>query len=455
MFPTQKQLLLVLISSLLFCSTVFSQDDHPLLIETNDKTYKCDEKNRPKPDDCYKEPYQSTCGYYKKDCPLEICGASAFNDCEACSNPDVLYYRRGDCKPQEVVQKCTEDICTGLPEEETKIYEPVCGLRQNRKKVTTRTFDNYCKACQNKRFPYYQNGPCEDDRHICEKPRPEICTTEFNPVCAHFSTNDVFSAFTTASNGCEACRDPSVDYYTDGPCGPSRDEATYCLPNNRPDICTLEYNPVCGFFRQEDGSLGHRIEGNPCGACAQSDIIYYLPGPCVFECNRDPNIIFDCAGIYEPVCGEYTQNGRTIKVSLRNSCIGCYYSGRPIETYTDGLCPGDRGIRCENDAGAFLEGFLHPVCGYEREFCRQDFCRDTYAEPILACSNPDVIWYSSGTCPGDDGVPCDSYRNRPTDGSGFIYSDVCGYTRRGSRTYADQYEACENFLVLYFTEGPC
>ena len=442
----KNQLFLIIVFSAFLCSLALSKEP---------KTYKCDLRNRPKPEECIDQPVSATCGYYTKNCPFEICGSQTYNGCAACSDPNVLYYTKEDCKPEELVQICNKDICQGLPDEEKKVYEPVCGIRKDyRNKVQTQTFDNYCKACQNSKYPWYQAGVCKDDRKYCDARRPTVCNAQYKPVCAHFTLSDFGSVYTTASNSCEACSDRSVDYYTDGECGEARNEQTYCLPNNRPDICTLEYNPVCGFYQQKDGSIAHKVVGNACSACADPTILYHIPGPCVFKCNRDPNIIFDCAGVYEPVCGKYTQRGKTYSVSLRNSCIGCYYSGKPIETYTDGLCPGDKGIRCENDAGAFLEGILFPVCGYEKEKCNSDSCRETYAEPILACTNTDTIWYSAGTCPGDKGVPCDDYRKKSSD-FGFVYENVCGFSARGKRNYKDQYDACENSYVQYFTKGPC
>lgn len=62
---------------------------------------------------------------------------------------------------------------------------------------------------------------------ICPEPRPQICTYDYNPVCATRdtgmrcvttpcpSTEDV-----TYSNGCTACSDQSVISYRPGRCEP-------------------------------------------------------------------------------------------------------------------------------------------------------------------------------------------------------------------------------------------
>lgn len=59
----------------------------------------------------------------------------------------------------------------------------------------------------------------------CENPRPEICTQDYNPVCAT-KDNDVRCLTTPCpsdekssySNGCSACADPKVFYHEAGAC---------------------------------------------------------------------------------------------------------------------------------------------------------------------------------------------------------------------------------------------
>lgn len=44
----------------------------------------------------------------------------------------------------------------------------------------------------------------------------------------------------------------------------------------RPQVCTLEYNPVCGEL-----AGGTRTEySSPCNACAHDAVIRYIPGKC-------------------------------------------------------------------------------------------------------------------------------------------------------------------------------
>ena len=49
----------------------------------------------------------------------------------------------------------------------------------------------------------------------CTEPRPEICTREYNPVCATLNTKNQQKTY---GNGCSACADPAVTKYRPGPC---------------------------------------------------------------------------------------------------------------------------------------------------------------------------------------------------------------------------------------------
>lgn len=47
----------------------------------------------------------------------------------------------------------------------------------------------------------------------------------------------------------------------------------------RPQVCTMEYNPVCA---QLDGG-GVGVYSSPCNACADDNVGGYLPGVCTDE----------------------------------------------------------------------------------------------------------------------------------------------------------------------------
>jgi len=56
---------------------------------------------------------------------------------------------------------------------------------------------------------------------------------------------------------------------------------TQCI-NPKPQICTREYRPVCGF--EEDGN--HKTYSNACTACASPDVISYCEG----DCNKEKSL---------------------------------------------------------------------------------------------------------------------------------------------------------------------
>ncbi len=49
---------------------------------------------------------------------------------------------------------------------------------------------------------------------ICTEPRPEICTMDYRPVCAQHEDGTL----KTYSNGCTACSDPAVIGHREGAC---------------------------------------------------------------------------------------------------------------------------------------------------------------------------------------------------------------------------------------------
>ena len=56
----------------------------------------------------------------------------------------------------------------------------------------------------------------------------------------------------------------------------SKDNSYILCEDPRPELCTLEYVPVCG--KLIDDSL--KTYGNRCEACADKKVIGYKPEPC-------------------------------------------------------------------------------------------------------------------------------------------------------------------------------
>ena len=58
------------------------------------------------------------------------------------------------------------------------------------------------------------NEPGALDVILCEEPRPQICTREYDPVCATLKDGSTL----TGSTGCTSCSDPEVVGYKKGAC---------------------------------------------------------------------------------------------------------------------------------------------------------------------------------------------------------------------------------------------
>lgn len=62
---------------------------------------------------------------------------------------------------------------------------------------------------------YTQDDEFDDKKlNQCVSPKPELCTKEYKPVCG-FETDGNYRTF---SNACMACSDAEVNTYDDGAC---------------------------------------------------------------------------------------------------------------------------------------------------------------------------------------------------------------------------------------------
>jgi len=75
-----------------------------------------------------------------------------------------------------------------------------------------------CSAPVTNKPEINESETSQKDSHIftqCKEPRPEICTREYNPVCATLNTGSEEKTYAT---GCTACADPGAIKYRQGPC---------------------------------------------------------------------------------------------------------------------------------------------------------------------------------------------------------------------------------------------
>lgn len=60
-----------------------------------------------------------------------------------------------------------------------------------------------------------ESQPAEPDLVVCKDPRPQICTMQYDPVCARIGEGDA-AEWKTYASGCSACGDPQVSAYRPG-----------------------------------------------------------------------------------------------------------------------------------------------------------------------------------------------------------------------------------------------
>ena len=429
----------------------------------------CDTHNRPDPSQCDLKDYEPVCGYYQEDCPFQICAIEAVNPCFSCMNQQIIYYKPGRCNLQDQVFSCDYLDCDSSLFD---LYQPVCGVITDCTGDNCQsTFVNECAACAAQNISFYKEGICQEERIDCgdATERPVNCTakpTTGSSVCAFFPDNFNELLFTTVESSCEACSDPSVMYYIPGDCAnQNTNEQVYCLPNNRPKSCPFdnEEETVCGYYEVCEAESCFIELQNPCLACMNSEVVYYEYGSCKRYCSEDDNS-FANSSIISPVCATYDFGSQVVPISLKNSQIACNNLGTYLEFYKEGLCPGDQGIRCEYEFQSSY-GIFNPVCAVFQEGCNNTSCRDTYAEPMVACKSPDAILYTPDMCPEDQGVSCNPYRadgnNDLCNALGVSYGEVCGFSQKNCNddscmaTFQNHCDACANNQIRFFIPGPC
>jgi hypothetical protein len=68
-----------------------------------------------------------------------------------------------------------------------------------------------CCGCA---VPLDKHNPVVEGLQYCPEPRPEVCTMQYEPVCAALKDGNN----QTYSNGCSACIDKRVVGYNSGEC---------------------------------------------------------------------------------------------------------------------------------------------------------------------------------------------------------------------------------------------
>ena len=404
--------------------------------------------------------YSRFCVYYKENCLFDICAYQIGSDSDLptdpCSDPNALYFTKDLCAERFDPLQCLQFDSPG-PDYIPTPYNPACAAVENcKEKNCTKTFDTIHEACTSAGVKQFQTGVCEVDRHYCEPAdRQKTCygIKKFFVCAIYFDSRTytpIYEQYVPADNACEACKDPAITSYKVGSCGSEQGSDTNCLPNNRLSACPQENNLVCGF---SDSLDTHNQYRNPCLACQDHTVNRYQPGKCRVPCYQGSPSDYNCQDGNSPICGGFYANNT--KVSFAGRCSGCIYNYLHIDFYTDGLCPGDEGIYCKYKNPLDGGTIVSPVCAVTKKGCKSASCRKSYPASYAACSDPSVIFYTSGMCPGDEGFSCKDLSNRQT------FEDVCGYTQRGCtnsgcrQSYDLSTQACSNPSVIFFKAGLC
>jgi hypothetical protein len=111
------------------------------------------------------------------------------------------------------------------------------------------------------------------------KGRTEICTADYNPVCAFFcdTKNPNDCTHQTYPNFCSSCSGEVLpSHVVEGECQP---DVTYCKDINLTVIKCAAYAYVCGYTKIKN-QITSQTYNNLCEACSNSSVDYIIEGQC-------------------------------------------------------------------------------------------------------------------------------------------------------------------------------
>ncbi len=222
-------------------------------------------------------------------------------------------------------------------------WSPVCAVRDDGSQYTS---PNSCVACGDSSVTRYEGGECKEVSPtptpepigLCKDPRPEICPSLWDPVCAVRADGSHY----TAGNSCSACVDSGVVSYDKGECEtvkptptptptttPTQEPIGLCT-DPRPEICITLWDPVCAQTNEGD----QYTAGNACSACSNTSVHSFLPGECPqAQLCTDPRPEV-CFMIFDPVCATHLDGGTS---TASNGCSAC--TDASVASYVAGECP--------------------------------------------------------------------------------------------------------------------
>lgn len=179
-----------------------------------------------------------------------FCQKTLTSPCLACSDPSIIAYIPGACDVSMAAQTCSDTENSSLNKE-----EEVCGYTQSKRlggqKISAETFSNGENACKQNTVDFYTKGKCQESSlNICQKGQAinEGCFGSSMPSCVYYAGEDCSEKLCrkTVENSCLSCADSSVLFYHEGSCE-DRDPQI---------IRELEYIPDQQEFQVKRSSTG-------------------------------------------------------------------------------------------------------------------------------------------------------------------------------------------------------
>lgn len=462
--------------------------------------------------------YASICAWYdsskKTDCSNSLCNEEFKFTCDICTTKKaVIGYTLGACPPSDPVIPVDPNVCTKaekLATVCTTIYQPVCGTFDQTKIQCKgifcgKTYPNRCSACQDPDVYSVTQGECQELHPIDPLPPVPVnpftlclkksCPKIYKPVCAYYNLSLVSckknNCRITMANACEACKDPKIIGYVDGPCpkiviGPLPVDV---LPDltaaaNKSEIQVDSTAVPIDSLPLEDASVepvDASVEpvdaSEPVDAAIAPIKVPIDPFPVDYLCT-DALRAMDCSTyVGNDVCAIGVGNACTVqgKTSpcysrIGNACETC--KDPNVHAYNiymigNGTCPKKSPypanmIKCKK---FICPPTKAPVCAIQLP------CSVTKSNSCYACLDPNTLGYVNGPCPKPtpvpepvfteyvctkkdlfDGKECPEKGNHPFYCAHLNLKCIYGQCTTYYSTLCD---ACHNHLVASVTPGLC